>query len=81
MAKARIIDKGDVMKVAKDILKLPSKSLWVDYDEQVDVLYISFRKPQNATDSVMEDDIIYHYDDEDVVGITLLNIKEKGESN
>lgn len=77
MATTRIIDKEDVMKVAKDILKLPSKSLWVDYDEQADVLYISFRKPQNAKDSIMEDDIIYHYDGEEVVGITLLNVKEK----
>jgi uncharacterized protein YuzE len=28
------------------LLKMPSKRMWVDYDEEADVLYISFKKPQ-----------------------------------
>jgi len=45
-----------------------------DYDADVDVLYISFRKPQQANDSMMEDDgNIYHYHDDELVGITVLN--------
>jgi len=48
---------------------------WVDYDEETDTLYISFRKPQCATDSVMEGDLIYHYDGDQLVGITILNAK------
>ena len=58
-------------------LKLPSNRIWVDYDNEADVLYISFRKPQQANDSVMEDDIIYHYHDKQVVGITVLHASEK----
>ncbi len=59
------------------LLKMPSKRIWIDYDEEADVLYISFRKPQQANDSVMEDDIIYHYHNKDLVGVTILHAKSK----
>jgi len=59
------------------LLSLKKKQYWVDYDEETDTLYISFRKPQcaddSADDSIMEDDIIYHYAGEDIVGITVLH--------
>lgn len=55
------------------LLKIKAKHYWVDYDEEAHTLYISFRKPQEAKDSVMEDDVIYHYDGNDIVGVTLLN--------
>jgi uncharacterized protein YuzE len=56
------------------LIELPARHIWTDYDDSADVLYISFRKPQNANDSVMEDDNrIYHYHDDDLVGITILN--------
>lgn len=54
-----------------------SHHVWIDYDEEADVLYLSFRKPQQANDSVMEDDLIYHYDNEELVGITYLNFRSK----
>ncbi len=57
------------------LLKLPQKHYWVDYDEETDTLYISFRKPQYATDSVMEGNLIYHYDGDELVGVTVLNAK------
>lgn len=80
MAKAKVIQEEDVLKAAIDMLKLPSKRLWADYDEEADVLYISFRKPQGASDSIMEGDIIYHYDDDELVGITVINAKALGSS-
>jgi len=39
------------------------------------VLYLSFRKPQRATDSVMEENIVYHYDGEELVGMTVMGFK------
>lgn len=60
------------------LLKLPSSQMWTDYDSEADVLYISFRKPQQADDSIMEDDgNIYHYHGEQLVGITVLNASTK----
>ncbi len=55
------------------LLQAPSSQIWVNYDEDADVLYISFRKPQRANDSILEEDIIYHYHDRELVGITVLH--------
>ena len=52
------------------LLKFNQKSYWVDYDDETDTLSISFRKPQCADDSVMEDNFIFHYDKEKLVGET-----------
>jgi uncharacterized protein YuzE len=62
------------------LLRLPSHHVWVDYDEQGDVLYLSFEKPQQATDSVMgEDGNVYHYRGERVVGVTILHASRRAE--
>jgi len=58
------------------LLMAPSKKMWIDYDDEADVLYISFHKPQKANDSIMEDNVIYHYRDEKLVGITVLRAAE-----
>jgi uncharacterized protein YuzE len=62
------------LNFVSDLLHLPFSNIWSDYDEEVDVLYLSFEKPQCANDSLMEEDgNIYHYRDERLVGITLPN--------
>jgi len=57
--------------------KMPSKRIWVDYDDEADILYISFRKPQQANDSIMEEDIISHYHNKELVGLTILNARSR----
>ena len=55
-----------------DLLRLPFPHVWSDYDEEADVLYLSFEKPQCADDSIMEENgNIYHYRGDHLVGITL----------
>ncbi len=71
MAKIEVFDTSTIPY----LLKLPKLHYWVDYDKETDTLYISFRKPQCASDSVMEGNIIYHYDGEELVGVTVLNAK------
>jgi len=45
----------------------------VDYDKEADVLYISFRHPQKATDTRSTDDgILLRYHGKELVGITVL---------
>lgn len=68
-----------ILESAASFLKLGAKKLWLDYDEEADVLYVSFRRPQKATDSCMEGDLIYHYRDEELVGVTILNASELGQ--
>lgn len=65
-----------ILESAASFLKLGAKKLWQDYDEEVDVLYVSFRRPQKATDSRMEGDLIYHYRGEELVGVTILHAGE-----
>jgi uncharacterized protein YuzE len=68
---------SNILESIPYLLKMPSKRMWIDYDEGADVLYISFKKPQQANDSVMEEDIIYHYHDKELVGLTILHAKAK----
>jgi len=63
----------NLLKSIPYLLQAPSNEMWMTYDEDADVLYISFRKHQKANDSIYEDNIIYHYDDKILVGITVLN--------
>ena len=42
----QIINK--VEKMIPEFVNIVDKSLWIDYDKEADVLYISFEKPQNA---------------------------------
>lgn len=69
---------ADILESVPHFLKLGAKKVWVDYDEEADVLYVSFRRPQNATDSRMDNDLIYHYRNEELVGITILHASEIG---
>ena len=67
----QIINK--VEKMIPEFVNIIDKSLWIDYDKEADVLYISFEKPQNADDSIMEGNIITHKRNGVVVGLTILN--------
>ena len=69
---------ADILESVPHLLKLGAKKVWLDYDEEADVLYVSFRRPQNATDSRMENDLIYHYRDGELVGVTILHASEIG---
>jgi len=70
--------KDELFEVVSHLLKMPSKRIWIDYDDDADVLYISFQKPQNADESEMEENIIYHYQGEDLVGITVIGAEKYG---
>jgi uncharacterized protein YuzE len=67
-----------ILESAASFLKLGVKKQWLNYDEEADVLYVSFRCPQKATDSRMEGDLIYHYRDEELVGVTILHASQIG---
>ena len=68
----------EILESVPHLLKMPSKRTWIDYDEEADVLYISFRKPQGADDSEMEDNVVYHYKSKLLVGITVIGAKKYG---
>jgi uncharacterized protein YuzE len=56
------------------LLKFPERRFWVDYDVEADVLYISFRRPQQTTDSEMTGEgILLRFKGDELVGITILD--------
>jgi hypothetical protein len=56
-----------------------TETIYFESREIVDcTMFVSFRKPQQANDSIMEDDgNIYHYRDDELVGVTVLNASRK----
>jgi len=65
---------ANCLAMANDVMKLHAHKTWVDYDEEADVLYISFRKPQRANNSIeFNEDVLLRKDDNEIVGITIMN--------
>ena len=65
-------DLARILKAVPRLVNFPAKHLWIDYDTDADVLYLSFAKPQRATDSELRDDgIIVHRRGKKVVGLTI----------
>ena len=64
--------------LSSELIKLPVKNIWVDYDKDADVLYLSFRRPQRAKNTVeTDDDVLIRTDGDQIVGITILNASSR----
>lgn len=63
-----------------DLVRLASagnSKLWVDYDREADVLYISFGTPQKADDAEQgSDGIIRRKKNKKLIGLTILNASQ-----
>jgi len=69
-----------VLQAIPMLVEFPQERFWVDYDREADVLYISFRRPQSADDSIMTDDgILLRYRRDELVGVTVLDASERSE--
>ncbi len=65
--------------MAKSVLTVSKlEKLDVDYDEDADVLYISFGPPVPASDSeVLENDLVVRFKGERIIGITVPSFKKR----
>jgi len=64
-----------LLALVPQLAAIPSKRMWIAYDEGADLLYVNFKKPSHADDSELtDDDIIIRYEGEQVVGMTILNV-------
>ena len=67
-----------IFKVVPILLGLPANRMWTDYDPEADVLYLSFDRPQHATDSRMRDDgVLLRYRDKKLIGITVFEASRR----
>ena len=69
---------GEILGTIPHLLRLPSKQIWFDFDDDADVLYVSFERPQGATDSELsEDGVLMRYRGDQLVGVTVLNARKR----
>jgi len=68
----------EIFEATPHILKFPQRKMWIDYDQETDVLYINFKRPQKATDSEMlENGILLRHKEDEFVGITVLEASKR----
>lgn len=68
----------EVQSLVSHLIKLPATKMWIDYDKEADVLYISFKRPQRATDSEMlKNGVLLRYKEKELVGITVLEASKR----
>ncbi|HED03516.1 MAG TPA: DUF2283 domain-containing protein [Candidatus Fraserbacteria bacterium] len=78
MAQASTVEVEELIRLVPGLLKLKAKELWVDYDEEADVLYISLQRPQHSTDSeTLDNGVLLRYRNDQLVGITVLNASQQ----
>jgi len=81
MAAADIDRTEKLAALVPHLLDTAHKRIWVDYDQEADVLYINFKKPAHAEDSELTDnDVIVRYESGQVVGMTFLHASKRRKS-
>jgi len=72
-AAAQAID--EISGALPHLIRLPKGKAWIDYDEEADVLYVSLKRPQDATDTkfLADKGILLRYRDKELVGVTVLD--------
>ena len=71
----------EILESLPHLLRLPSKQMWFDFDEEADVLYVSFERPQGATDTEFTDDgVLMRNRGDQLVGMTVLNARKRAAS-
>lgn len=69
----------NVLNAVPSLLRVPAREFHVDYDRDADVLYVSFQRPQRATDTREEGEgILVRYRGRRIVGVTVLNASRRG---
>jgi uncharacterized protein YuzE len=80
MAKEAIAEKNvnHLLKAVSHLIQLPKHRMWLDYDEEADVLYFHFvEKPSSTHSEMREDGVILDYKDQDLVGVTVLEASQR----
>jgi len=61
-----------IIPFAHDLIDASCENLWITYDPEADVLYVSLRRPDVADDTEYRDDgIIVRYRGGEVIGYTI----------
>ncbi len=71
------MDEVEILKIVPHLLKSCQKKMWLDYDEEADVLYISFVYPPRAVEHEEDElGILRNYDAKgQLTGLTVIGTK------
>ena len=75
------MDEAEIMKIIPHVVRSTKRKVWIDYDQEADVLYISFVYPPNAIEHEEDEaGIIRNYDKEgELTGLTIIAAKRFAE--
>ena len=72
------LDLNRVLNFVPQVLQFQQENIWLSYDKDADVLYVNFKKPSHADDSeLLDNDVIVRYEQDEVVGLTVMNASKK----
>ncbi len=75
MALAELHDYTAMLPLLK---KTPDRQLWCSYDQEADVLYVTFQRPPKVTDSELtDDDVVVRYSGDQIVGYDILHASKR----
>jgi uncharacterized protein YuzE len=67
-----------LLKAVSHLTRLPKTHMWLDYDSEADVVYLHFEEHPSSNHSELRDDgIILDYNDERLVGLTILEASHR----
>ena len=67
-----------LLEATANLVKLPKTQMWLDYDREADVLYLHFEEKPASNHSEMRDDgIIFDYQDDHLVGLTIFEASRR----
>jgi len=67
-----------LIRAVSHLIKLPKRRIWLDYDEDADVVYLHFEEKPRSTHSEMVDEgIILDYRGSRLVGLTVLEASRR----
>jgi uncharacterized protein YuzE len=71
------MEEVEIIKMVPHVVKSTQKRIWIDYDEEADVLYINFVYPPKAVEHEEEENgIVKNYDEKgNLVGLTIIAAK------
>ena len=75
------LDLNRVLTFVPQVLQFQQENIWLSYDKDADVLYVNFKKPSHADDSeLLDNDVIVRYEQDEVIGLTVMNASKKVKS-
>ena len=81
MAKKVVAEKAvkQITGAIPHLIRLPGGKVWIDYDQDADVLYVSLKRPQRATDTreLAGKGILLRYRGKELVGVTILDASKR----